>query len=316
MSRTMCLARWTVERTLRSMIRSSSSSEVSVANAPPAPTPALSATAATGLPSAWIRAYSTSTPSSVARSTWTASTPAPRPSSSVAADWISASSAAMTRSNPLEANCLASSRPMPLEAPVTTARGRREESLMPAPLPRDAAPEPASGRREQLVGGRVVVAQRARPGGHPLDRGAVERPRAAGARADRTRQRPLGSEHDEVAAGGPRTGDEPDGGECPEQGGGLRPQQAQRRGVDDVERVDAPRAPDAADLGEPLRGREVPRHRSAAERVADHEIGRSARALAQRDARVADDDAERRRGPQSEALPSKVDEVTVELEDL
>ena len=54
MSRTTCLARWTVERTFRSMISSSSSSAVPFTNAPPAPRPAFNATAATGRSAAWM----------------------------------------------------------------------------------------------------------------------------------------------------------------------------------------------------------------------------------------------------------------------
>jgi len=65
-----------------------------------------------------------STPSTVARSTCTASTFAPSASSSRFASASSGRSAAMTRSNPFCAQHLASSRPMPDEAPVTTARGR------------------------------------------------------------------------------------------------------------------------------------------------------------------------------------------------
>src|SRR3954447_12632338 len=48
---------------------------------------------------------------------------------------MSASSAAITRSNPFSANCLASSRPMPLEAPVTSTSGRAVESSMCAAYP-------------------------------------------------------------------------------------------------------------------------------------------------------------------------------------
>ena len=67
-----------MERTFRSMRRSSSFryvSLVSVAtNAPPAPTPAFSASASTGRAMLWT---SRVTPSSVERSTWTASAPTP-----------------------------------------------------------------------------------------------------------------------------------------------------------------------------------------------------------------------------------------------
>jgi hypothetical protein len=56
MSRTTCLARCTVERTLTSMSFSSSWRSVSVAKAPPAPIPALSATASTGRPAELISA--------------------------------------------------------------------------------------------------------------------------------------------------------------------------------------------------------------------------------------------------------------------
>src|SRR4051794_1230577 len=129
MSRTTYFASCTVDRTLRSMSRSSSSSAVSVANAPPAPTPALSAAASTGRPAATMRRWSSSTPSGRARSTWTASTSAPMPRSCSAAPASSASSAAITRSKSFSANCLASSSPMPLEAPVTTARERDVESI-------------------------------------------------------------------------------------------------------------------------------------------------------------------------------------------
>src|SRR3954447_7489724 len=46
--------------------------------------------------------------------------------SSSAAVWMASSSAATMRSKPCSANCLASSNPMPLEAPVTAARLRVE----------------------------------------------------------------------------------------------------------------------------------------------------------------------------------------------
>ena len=52
MSATTCLVRCTVERTLRSIRRSSVSSGVSLANAPPMPIPALRAKASTGRPPA------------------------------------------------------------------------------------------------------------------------------------------------------------------------------------------------------------------------------------------------------------------------
>ncbi len=53
----------------------------------------------------------------------------PFASSVPAASWISGSSAAMIRSYPWSTASLASSRPMPLEAPVTMARGREVSAM-------------------------------------------------------------------------------------------------------------------------------------------------------------------------------------------
>src|SRR5215212_1555866 len=138
MSRTARFARWTVARTFRSTVLSSSARSDS-ANGPLTPIPAFSAIASTGRPVAVIAAPSASTPSGVARSTCTASTCTPMPRSSWAAAESWSSSAATIRSKPWAANCLASSRPMPLEAPVTTARGREESMLLASP--------PSDGRK-------------------------------------------------------------------------------------------------------------------------------------------------------------------------
>jgi len=55
MSCTTSLQRWTVERTLRSISRSSLRSSVSRAKSPPAPIPALRTRASTGRAVAWMR---------------------------------------------------------------------------------------------------------------------------------------------------------------------------------------------------------------------------------------------------------------------
>src|SRR3954469_20349064 len=60
--------------------------------------------------------------SGLRRSTCTARTPAPVAASLSALAWIASSSAATTRSYPSLANSLASSKPIPLEAPVSSAR--------------------------------------------------------------------------------------------------------------------------------------------------------------------------------------------------
>jgi hypothetical protein len=57
-----------------------------------------------------------------------------------------ASSSAATMSNPLAANCLASSQPMPLDAPVTRASGQDEEASMHSALSADLA-----GRAAELA---------------------------------------------------------------------------------------------------------------------------------------------------------------------
>src|SRR3954469_20194796 len=68
MSRTTYFARWTVERTLRSISRSSFARSLS-ANAPPAPMPAFSAATASRRPVAVTRRHSSSTPSAPAPAT-------------------------------------------------------------------------------------------------------------------------------------------------------------------------------------------------------------------------------------------------------
>src|SRR4051794_37331077 len=65
----------------------------------------------------------------VARSAWTLSTTPPWRRSSLAAVSISGSLAAMSRSNWFFAHSLASSSPIPLDAPVTTASGRLASSI-------------------------------------------------------------------------------------------------------------------------------------------------------------------------------------------
>src|SRR3954453_8600500 len=116
-------ARCTVEAQLSSTMPSSASRSVST-NGPPWPTPALSAAAANGRPAPATAAASRSTSARLVRSTLTGATVAPIPRSSSTASSSSTSSAATIRSKPFSANCLASSRPMPLEAPVTRASGR------------------------------------------------------------------------------------------------------------------------------------------------------------------------------------------------
>src|SRR5919202_292169 len=153
MSRTTYLARWTVERTLRSTSSSSCSRSVS-ANGPPMPMPAFSAAAPSGRPA--TRSQSCSTPSGVERSACTASTVAPSAWRSPAAAASSASSAATIRSKSWAANCLASSKPMPLEAPVTSASERGEEvGSMPPILPAPAACEHrrVRGRYDAVIAG-------------------------------------------------------------------------------------------------------------------------------------------------------------------
>src|SRR4051812_44765046 len=123
MSGRMRFARCTVEVTLTSMTFSSSLSSVWVVKSPPMPRPALIAMASTGRPASRMAAYNCSTPSYVARSTCTGMTSfCPSRRRSVAAWWIPVSSAAISRSKPFSANCFASSYPIPLEAPVTTAK--------------------------------------------------------------------------------------------------------------------------------------------------------------------------------------------------
>src|SRR4051812_13323005 len=182
MSRTRSLARCTVERTLRSTRRSSWRRSVSVAKAPPAPMPAFSAAASTGRPMRPICSCRSSTPPGAARSTWTASASAPRPARSCAAAWIASSSAATTRSKPWSANWRASSRPMPLDAPVTTASGRdlgvaSMRRGFPAPRPRLAVRRRSSApRRRELLEHPPGAEQRSAEGA-PVDLDVVARAR-------------------------------------------------------------------------------------------------------------------------------------------
>ena len=62
------------------------------------------------------------TSSGLRRSTWTCRTSTPAVASLSALAWIASSSAAPTRSYQSSANSLASSNPIPLEEPVTSAR--------------------------------------------------------------------------------------------------------------------------------------------------------------------------------------------------
>src|SRR5690606_32388028 len=116
-------ARCTVERTLTSMTERTSSSSAST-NAPPIPTPALSATAAGTRPPAVAASWTARTPSGVRRSAWTDTTSTPDVRRSAATSSSASDLAASTRSYPSAANRAASSRPMPRDAPVTRARGR------------------------------------------------------------------------------------------------------------------------------------------------------------------------------------------------
>src|SRR5215212_631185 len=167
MSRSTSLARCTVERQLRSTRRSSCERSVPSApsaNAPPTPMPALSASASTGRPVSTMRAYSASTPSGTARSTCTGSAP-----SSAATAWIASSAAATIRSKPLAWNWRASSSPIPLEAPVTTAKGRWGEASMQCAFPPPPRCKRSPGahvferpleRLHEVLGGRRLLARR------------------------------------------------------------------------------------------------------------------------------------------------------------
>ena len=117
------LARCTVERQLRSTISSSSSRSAPPAKAPPAPRPAFSAAAASGRPVARMRSQTRSTPAPSRGRRWTASTRAPCDGQLAAGVSSGSSLAVMTRSKLWLANCLASSRPMPVDAPVTRRAG-------------------------------------------------------------------------------------------------------------------------------------------------------------------------------------------------
>src|SRR5215212_3315070 len=166
MSRSTSLARCTVERQLRSTRRSSCERSVPSApsaNAPPTPMPALSASASTGRPVSTMRAYSASTPSGTARSTCTGSAP-----SSAATAWIASSSAATIRSKPVAWNWRASSSPIPLEAPVTTAKGRWGEASMQCAFPPPQRCKRSPGahvferpleRLHEVLGGRRLLAR-------------------------------------------------------------------------------------------------------------------------------------------------------------
>src|SRR2546421_5361882 len=129
-SRAASLARCTTDTHFRSTRRSSVRRSVWVTS-PPEPILALMETDSGWRPPAVAAFHSRSTPSHVARSACTLSTVAPSAWMSCAARATPASSAAITRSYPWSANCLASSYPMPLDAPVTTATGRSglEEDL-------------------------------------------------------------------------------------------------------------------------------------------------------------------------------------------
>ena len=88
----------------------------------PRPWPALATSTSTGRPA--TASISLSTPNDVDRSASTASTFAPSARKDAAASSRGPWSAAITRSCPSCAASRASSRPMPEDAPVTTARGR------------------------------------------------------------------------------------------------------------------------------------------------------------------------------------------------
>ena len=165
--------------------RCSSASGMSV-KTPPLPIPALSASASTGLPVAAIAATSRSAPSGVARLAATSWTVVPCSANSPAVASRPASSEVISTSKPRVANWRASSRPIPLVAPVTTANGLESDTVF---LP------PARGRR-----GLRAVALALLPGGAGPNRTSCRasfsprsggRPRSgAGRRAARSRPRP------------------------------------------------------------------------------------------------------------------------------
>src|SRR5918993_6052287 len=123
------LARWTTAVTLTAISSRSSSSGMSLVKSPLTPIPALSATASSGRPPASTAAHSRSTPSWLDRSALTARTSTPFPDRLASAAASSSSSAVMITSNPFSTNSRASSSPIPLDAPVTSAS-------FPIPAPR------------------------------------------------------------------------------------------------------------------------------------------------------------------------------------
>ena len=102
--------------------------------------------------------------------------------------------------------------------------------------------------------------------------------------------------------------------EQPARGRRLRPDEPERRVVDEVHHVHPARAQDPLDLVEEFGRREMPRHGEAAERIADDEVDAVVRHGLDRPPRIADDDPDRVAWGEAELLASDLEHARIELE--